>query len=75
MQNKNIDPTLAGILITAISTIILRLRIKINRSGQDGIYQFFLDFQKQLKEDPELLDNMMHQLDESKMKTAEKSKK
>lgn len=69
MATQKIDPTILGVIITAILTVILKLRIKINRNTQTGIYQFLLDFQKQVKEDPELIDNVQKVLEESKIKT------
>ena len=75
MSNKNIDPSVFALLITTIAGLILKLRIKINKNSQTGIYQFFMDFSKQAKEDPELIDNVQKLLDESKQKTNEQTKK
>ena len=75
MSNKNIDPSIFALLITTIAGLILKMRIKINRNSQTGIYQFLLDFQKQIKEDPELIDNVQKVLEESKQKTNVQTKK
>ena len=74
MKNNNIDPSIFALLITTIAGLILKLRIKIDRNSQTGMYQLLLDFQKQIKEDPELIENVQKVLEESKAKTNEKSK-
>lgn len=75
MKNNNIDPSIFALLITTIAGLILKLRIKIDRNSQTGIYQFMLDFSKQVKEDPELIDNVQKVLEESKQKTSEQTNK
>ena len=75
MKNNNIDPSIFALLITTIAGLILKLRIKIDKNSQTGMYQFLLDFQKQIKEDPELIDNVQKVLEESKQKTNEQIKK
>ena len=75
MKNNNIDPSIFALLITTIAGLILKLRIKIDRNSQTGIYQFLLDFGKQVKEDPELIDNVQKVLEESKQKTSEQTNK
>lgn len=75
MKNNNIDPSIFALLITTIAGLILKLRIKIDRNSQTGIYQFLLDFNKQVKEDPELIDNVQKVLEESKQKTNEQKSK
>ena len=76
MSKQNIDPSILALLITTIAGLILKLRIKIDKNSQTGVYQFLLDFEKQIKEDPELIDNVQKVLEESKQKTKvlEKSK-
>lgn len=36
MNNNKIDPTLGALLITAITALILKIRVKINRKKPDG---------------------------------------
>lgn len=74
MKNNNIDPSVFALLITTIAGLILKLRIKIDRNSQTGMYQFLLDFEKQIKEDPELIENVQKVLEESKAKTNEQTK-
>ena len=46
MSNKNLDPTLAALLIGAISTLILKIRIKRRKKTTEGESEFTLDFSK-----------------------------
>ena len=75
MSKQNIDPTIFALLMSTIAGLILNLRIKINKNSQTGVYQFFMEFSKQVKEDPELIDNVQKVLEESKQKTNEKTSK
>ena len=64
-----------ALLMSTIAGLILNLRIKINKNSQTGVYQFFMEFSKQVKEDPELIDNVQKVLEESKQKTNEQTSK
>ena len=75
MKNNNIDPSIIALLIKTIAELILKLSIKIDRNSQTGTYQFLLDFEKQVKKDPELIDNVQKVLEESKQKTNEQRSK
>ena len=75
MSKQNIDPTIFAIFMSTIAGLILKLRIKIDKNSQTGIYQFFMDFSKQVKEDPELIDSVQKVLEESKQKSNEQTKK
>lgn len=68
MQKQEIDPTILALLISTIGALLLKLRIKINRKNPKGEYQFWLDFQKQLKEDPQLLERVNYEVEKSKRK-------
>lgn len=70
--SQKIDPSILALLISTIGAMILNLRIKINRNSTTGLYQFWLDFQKQIKDDPELMDKIQKVVDESKEKGAKK---
>lgn len=71
---QKIDPSIWALLITSISALILNLRIKINKNSLTGVYQFWLDFQKQVKEDPELMDKIQKVVNDSKEKGANNGK-
>ena len=75
MNNKNVDPSIIALLIKTIAELILKLSIKIDRNSQTGTYQFLLDFEKQVKKDPELIENVQKVLEESKQKTNEQTRK
>ena len=75
MKNNNIDPSIFALLIKTIAELILKLSIKIDRNSQTGTYQFLLDFEKQVKKDPELIENVQKVLEESKQKTNEQTRK
>ena len=74
MSKQNIDPTIFAILMSTIAGLILKLRIKIDKNSQTGMYKFLLDFEKQIKEDPKLIENVQKVLEESKAKTNEQTK-
>lgn len=46
MSNKNIDPTLGALLISAITALILRIRVKVKKKSTDKNVDVSVDFVK-----------------------------
>ena len=46
MSNKNLDPTLGALLISAITALILRIRVKVKKKSPEKIIDVSVDFEK-----------------------------
>lgn len=47
MSNKNVDPTIAGLLISAIAALILRIRVKVKKKSENKNVDVQINFDKQ----------------------------
>lgn len=55
MSNKNIDPTLGALLISAIAGLILKIRVKVRKKKTNGDEaNVDIDFQKVKQEEKEV---------------------
>lgn len=46
MSNKNLDPTLGALLISAITALILRIRVKVKKKSPEKNVDVSVDFVK-----------------------------
>lgn len=46
MSNKNVDPTIAGLIISAIAALILRIRVKVKKKSPDKDVDVQVNFDK-----------------------------
>lgn len=51
MSEKQIDPTLGGLLISAIAALILRIRVKVKKKTPEKDVNVSVEFDKQFKND------------------------
>ena len=61
MSNKNVDPTIGALIIGAISTLILNLKIKRKKKTPQSDTEFSLEFSKLSPEQQEEVKKFLEQ--------------